>query len=109
MKNLVIFMALLQLTMIPMGEGISVADHVAKIQERLIREQANFQLNDMGTLIEGDIQHLLTILGKIYEVPFENGAVRVVTNITIDDRRDKKIHIGDKTNSVLKKITGVNR
>jgi len=34
---------------------------------------------------------------------FNNGAVRVVTNITIDDRRDKDIHIGDKITSVNRK------
>jgi len=93
-------MALLQLTMIPMGQGVSVGDYVAEIQKRLELEKAKFHLGDMGTLIEGDIQDLLKLLAKIYETPFEQGAVRVVTNITIDDRRDKKIHIGDKILSV---------
>lgn len=97
-------MALLQLTMIPMGEGVSVGDFVAEIQRRLEREKANFQLNDMGTLIQGDISSLLKLLGKIYETPFEQGAVRVVTNITIDDRRDKDIDLGDKTSSVIERI-----
>lgn len=97
-------MALLQLTMIPMGEGVSVGDFVAEIQRRLEKENADFQLNDMGTLIHGDINSLLKLLGKIYETPFEQGAVRVVTNITIDDRRDKDIGLGDKTSSVNKRI-----
>ena len=86
-----------------MGEGVSVGNHVAEIQKNLKKEQANFQLNDMGTLIEGDIKELLRLVEKIYEVPFNNGAVRVVTNITIDDRRDKDIHIGDKITSVNRK------
>ena len=93
-------MAILQLTMIPMGEGVSVGDYVAKIQEKLENENAVFHLADMGTVIEGDVQKLLQLLGKIYETPFEQGAVRVVTNIVIDDRRDKDIHIGDKIHSV---------
>ena len=93
-------MALLQLTMIPMGEGVSVGDYIAKIQEKLEKENAVFHLADMGTIIEGDVQELLQLLGKIYETPFEQGAIRVVTNIVIDDRRDKEIHIGDKIHSV---------
>jgi uncharacterized protein (TIGR00106 family) len=95
--------ALLQLTMIPMGVGVSVGDYVAEIQKRLEQENARFDLNDMGTLIEGDVQYLLNLVSKIYETPFESGAERVVTNITIDDRRDKKIHIGDKTLSVTQR------
>jgi uncharacterized protein (TIGR00106 family) len=93
-------MALLQLTMIPMGKGVSVGNYVAEIQKRLEKEHATFHLGDMGTLIEGDIQDLLKLLAKIYETPFEQGAVRVITNITIDDRRDKNIHIGDKIHSI---------
>ena len=93
-------MALLQLTMIPMGEGVSVGDYVAKIQQRLREEGAVFHLADMGTVIEGEIQDLLQLLARIYETPFEEGAVRVVTNITIDDRRDKTVHIGDKISRV---------
>jgi uncharacterized protein (TIGR00106 family) len=97
-------MALLQLTMIPMGENVSVGDYVAKIQQRLEQEGAVFRLADMGTVIEGDVQDLLQLLAKIYETPFEQGAVRVVTNITIDDRRDKTVHLGDKIQAVAKRV-----
>lgn len=93
-------MALLQLTMIPMGEGVSVGDYVAEIQKRLKKENAVYHLADMGTLIEGEVKDLLRIVESIYETPFEQGAVRVVTTMVIDDRRDKKIHIGDKIQSV---------
>lgn len=93
-------MALLQLTMIPMGQGVSVGDYVLEIQQRLKRDNVTFHLGDMGTLIEGDIKDLIKIIENIYETPFELGAVRVVTNIMIDDRRDKEIRIGDKIKSV---------
>ena len=98
-------MALLQLTMIPMGVGVSVGKYVAKIQQRLTEEGAVFRLNDMGTVIEGDVQDLLRLLAKIYETPFEQGAVRVVTNITIDDRRDKTVHLGEKIQAVAERVT----
>ncbi len=97
-------MALMQLTMVPIGEGVSVGKYVADIQKRLDEEGATFKLTDMATLIEGDVPDLLRLLEKIYETPFENGAIRVVTNITIDDRRDKSISIGDKIEAVKKRI-----
>ncbi|AGF77669.1 hypothetical protein UWK_01099 [Desulfocapsa sulfexigens DSM 10523] len=71
-------------------------------------QNATFKLNDMGTLIEGKITDLFAILEKIYEIPFDQGAVRVVTHITIDDRRDKDIKIGDKTASVTARINDFN-
>ena len=97
-------MALMQLTMIPLGKGVSVGNYVADIQKRLQEEGATFTLTDMATLIEGDVQDLLSLLAKIYETPFANGAIRVVTNITIDDRRDKSVGIGDKIEAVRRRI-----
>jgi len=97
-------MALMQLTMVPIGEGVSVGEYVADIQKQLQKEGATFKLTDMATLIEGEVPDLLRLLGKIYETPFDNGAIRVVTNITIDDRRDKSISIGDKIEAVKRRI-----
>ena len=93
-------MALLQLTMIPLGSGVSVGDYVAAIQDRLQEEGAKFTLTDMATLIEGTPHELFALLSKIYETPFEEGAVRVVTTITIDDRRDKTVTLGDKIEAI---------
>lgn len=93
-------MALLQFTMIPMGTAVSVGDHVLEIQKRLEEEGATFRLTDMATVVEGDVQDLFRLLARVYETPFDHGAVRVVTNITIDDRRDKEVHIGEKIQSV---------
>ncbi|MFH1217804.1 MAG: MTH1187 family thiamine-binding protein [Pseudomonadota bacterium] len=98
-------MALLQLTVIPLGTGSpSVGDYVADIQKALESEKVRFQLNDMGTVIEGDAQKLLALMARIYEIPFRHGAQRVVTQIVIDDRRDKEICIGDKVDSVQKRL-----
>ncbi len=95
-------MAILQLTVIPIGTAnASLGTYIARIQQRLTAMGAIFTLTDMGTLLEGEIPELLRIVGALYETPFEDGAIRVVTQITIDDRRDKRIRIGDKTQSVL--------
>lgn len=98
-------MALLQLTVIPLGTGTpSVGDYVADIQKALEKEQVRFQLNDMGTLIEGESQELLALVARIYEIPFRHGAQRVVTQMVMDDRRDKEIHIGDKIDAVRQRL-----
>ncbi|MDD3815710.1 MAG: MTH1187 family thiamine-binding protein [Desulfocapsaceae bacterium] len=95
-------MALLQLTIIPIGTSTpNLGDYVLTIQKRLTDMGATFMLNDMGTLIEGEATELLKLVIALYESPFDEGAVRVVTQITIDDRRDKKVKIGEKTQSII--------
>jgi uncharacterized protein (TIGR00106 family) len=97
-------MALLQLTIIPIGTSTpNLGDYVLTIQKHLTDMNATFTLNDMGTLIEGEATELLQLVIALYESPFDEGAVRVVTQITIDDRRDKKVKIGDKTQSILRR------
>ena len=98
-------MALLQLSVIPLGTATtSVGDHVAVIQKLLAAEGASFQLNDMGTVIEGEAAELLTLAAKLHEVPFTMGAQRVVTQIVLDDRRDRKVNIGDKSAAVQRRL-----
>jgi uncharacterized protein (TIGR00106 family) len=103
-------MAILQLTIIPIGTSMpSLGDYIVSIQKRLSAMGATFALNDMGTLIEGEATELLQLAASLYETPFEEGAIRVVTQITIDDRRDKKIKIGDKIQSVMSRSDGRNQ
>jgi uncharacterized protein (TIGR00106 family) len=57
----------------------------------------------MGTIIEGDLKALFETILKMHEVPFKAGALRVVTTIKIDDRRDKKTSSKGKVEAVLRK------
>ena len=95
-------MALMQITIIPLGtETPSVGQYVADIQQLLAAKGADFVLNDMGTVIHGNASELLQLAAEIHEHPFSRGAKRVVTQIVLDDRRDKERGIGDKKQAVL--------
>ena len=99
-------MAIMQLNVIPLGTGsTSVGDFVVDIQNLLKKSGAAFQLTDMGTIIEGEPAELLELAAEINEDVFRHGAQRVVTQIVIDDRRDKKVSIGEKTASVQEKLS----
>ena len=93
-------MALMQLTVVPMGDSLSVGGFVADFQRQLALEGVKFSLNDMGTIIEGEAEELLAMAAKIHQMPFAKGVMRVLTQITIDDRRDKDVRLGDKVKSV---------
>ncbi|HSR36653.1 MAG TPA: MTH1187 family thiamine-binding protein [Desulfurivibrionaceae bacterium] len=102
-------MALMQITIIPLGTAsVSVGDHVAAVQRLLTEKGVPHQLNDMGTLIEGEPAALLQLAAAIHELPFQHGCQRIVTQIVLDDRRDKQIAIGDKTAAVKQRLAGDN-
>ncbi|MCD6388792.1 MAG: thiamine-binding protein, partial [Desulfobulbaceae bacterium] len=58
-------------------------------------------------LKQQDATEVLAVMEKIHELPFLKGAQRVVTQITMDDRRDKKVSIGDKV-AAVKTLLGEN-
>lgn len=85
-------------------EGVSISPYVAEIHKYLQTQKFPHQLHDMGTLIEGKTSELLTLAKKLHELPFRQGVQRVYTIIHIDDRRDKKVSLGDKVKSVRQKM-----
>ena len=98
-------MALMQLTIIPLGTGSpSVGEFVADIQLALENAGFPFKLTDMGTLVEGRPEKLLELAARLSELPFNKGVKRVVTQISIDDRRDKKVSLGDKSSAVADRL-----
>jgi len=98
-------MALMQITIIPMGTDTpSVGDYVAGVQNLLQGREFEYQLCDMGTLIYGNPVELLQLAAEIHEYPFTQGVKRVVTNIVLDDRRDKVVGIGQKREAVLQRL-----
>ncbi len=98
-------MAIMEISVIPLGLGHpSVGDHVAELIRYLQKENIHHQLTDMGTLVHGDAARLLEVARALHELPFNRGVKRVVTHITIDDRRDKEVRLGDKTTSVKARL-----
>lgn len=100
-------MAIVQVTVVPLGTGTpSVGAYVAAVQRTLERatENIRYQLTPMSTIIEGELDDLLAVVRRLHEVPFERGAQRVSTSITIDDRRDKVGTMEQKLASVAEKL-----
>ena len=98
-------MAFMQLMISPkLPEGASISPYVAEIHKYLKKTKFPHQLHDMGTIVEGKVGELLTLAGKLHELPFKKGIKRVYTIIQIDDRRDKKVSLGEKVKSVRKNM-----
>ena len=98
-------MAFMQIMISPkLPEGASISPYVAEIHKFLKKTKFPHQLHDMGTIIEGKVGELFTLARKLHELSFKKGIKRVYTIIQIDDRRDKKVSLGEKVKSVRKKM-----
>jgi uncharacterized protein (TIGR00106 family) len=94
--------AIAELNIIPIGtKSTSLSRYIAACVKVLAGSGLSYEVHGMGTIIEGDLKKLFDVILKIHEVPFQAGALRVVTNITIDDRRDKEASARDKVKSVF--------
>jgi uncharacterized protein (TIGR00106 family) len=98
-------MALMHLTIVPLGTNSpSVGEYVADIQKILEKSGFPYELTDMGTIIEGNTEDLLNLAAQLSESPFSKGINRVLTQISLDDRRDKKVSIGAKKAAVADRL-----
>lgn len=99
-------MAIVQVSIVPLGtQTTSISSHVARALKVLQRQKSiKYRLTPMGTVLEGDLDKILSIIRKMHESVFEDGVQRVITIVNIDDRRDKKATMESKINSVEDKL-----
>lgn len=99
-------MAVMEISIIPVGTSCtSVSSFVADCVRVLEEEGLKYEVTPMGTQVEGDLEALFDVARKMHEVPFRKGALRVVTSLKIDDRRDKPLSLEGKRTAVLEKLT----
>lgn len=99
-------MVIAEVSIIPIGTKTpSVSKYVTRAIEVLRLETGiKYQLTAMGTLIEGELEKVLVVIGEMHKSLFDQQVKRVVTTIKIDDRRDKKLTMDYKVKSVMKKL-----
>ena len=98
-------MAILEFSFVPIGKSdTSLSAYVADCLRILKKEKVHYELSSMGTNIEGDLKDLFKIALKMHQTPFKKGALRVVTTLKIDDRRDKKGTLSGKKRAVKNKL-----
>lgn len=101
-------MVVVEVSVVPIGTGgPGLSGYVAGCLEVLAGEKdLRYQLTPMGTVIEGELERVLSVVRKMHEVPFDRGVARVVTTIKIDDRRDRRLTMEGKVASVQGKLKG---
>lgn len=99
-------MVIAEVWVVPIGTNTpSLSSYVAKAVKVLSREKGiKYQVTAMSTLIEGEMDAVMSAIRKMHESLFDKTISRVVTTVTFDDRRDKALTMSYKVESVMKKL-----
>lgn len=100
-------MPVMEIRVEPIGtRSTSISKYVSSSEEVLKKPKGiKSEITAMCTLVESDSLHkLFDIAEKMHRKTLSAGAKRVLTNIVIDDRLDKKISLKGKVNSLRKKL-----
>jgi uncharacterized protein (TIGR00106 family) len=95
-------MIIAEISVIPIGTKTpGVSSYVARAVEELRKLGLNPEVTAMSTIFEAeDLSRILEAFKAVHESVFARGAQRVVTTLTIDERRDKAGSIPQKIRSV---------
>ena len=99
-------MAIVNVSIVPLGTNSpSLSQYVTRAIKVVERNgHVKYQLTPMGTILEGDLDGVLSIIRQMHESVFSEGVQRVLTTIKIDDRRDKTATMKSKISSVESKL-----
>jgi len=93
---------IVELSIVPLGTTTpALSRYVAACLQPLKNAtDVRYQITPMGTVVEGPLERVMELAIKMHEVPFSMGAQRVLTQIKIDDRRDRMPRMEDKVAAV---------
>jgi len=94
---------LVEFSILPLGGGSSISEHVAEVLRIVDASGLPYKMNPMGTVVEGDWDTIMKLIRKCHKAVMKNQE-RVVTTLTIDDRKGKPIRIDQKVRSVERRI-----
>jgi uncharacterized protein (TIGR00106 family) len=99
-------MVIAEVSVVPIGTTTpSVSQYVARAVRALKQQnRVKYRLTAMGTLLEGELSEVLEAARGMHESLFDQHVKRVITTIRIDDRRDKKLTMSYKVESVMKQL-----
>ena len=92
------------LTVIPIGVGVSLSKYVAACEKVLTDAGLKTELHANGTNIEGEWDTVFAAIKRCHEVLHEMGAPRVSAVIKTGTRTDRDQTMNDKVRSVREKM-----
>jgi len=94
---------LVEFSIVHIGSGSSLGDRLAKVLKIVDESGLPYKVNPMGTVVEGDWAVLFGLIEKCHKTIMENEE-RVITTISVDDRKGKPNRIEEKVKSIEKRL-----
>ena len=92
------------LTVSPLGAGLSVSNYIAACHEIIDRAGLKSNLHAYGTNIEGDWDTVLQVVKECHQKLHEMGVPRITSSLKLGTRIDKDQTMLDKIESVKNKL-----
>ncbi|MCX9010716.1 MAG: MTH1187 family thiamine-binding protein [Candidatus Methanoperedens sp.] len=95
-----------QLEIVALGTGsTSMSAHISEAVKAIEKAGIKYQLTPMGTVMEvSSVEDALDIMKAAHEAVIKRGVKRVITHLTIDDRRDSPKGLEERIESVKSKL-----
>jgi uncharacterized protein (TIGR00106 family) len=94
---------LAEFSIIPIGVGSSIGDRLAEVLKIVDSSGLPYKVNPMGTVVEGEWDDIMRLIKKCHKTVMKTGD-RVVTTVSIDDRKGKPNRIDEKIKSIERRI-----
>lgn len=94
-------MPVLEISIMPIGtDEASFSSYVSKACSVMDRHGLQYRVTPMSTMVEGNMEQLMSVVKEVHSLPFTAGVDRVITNVTIDERRDKSMDMDTMVQAV---------
>ena|SRR5687768_18568701 len=96
-----------EVTFSPLGTGTPSLSRFVTAGLAVLKNhpEVDYQLNAMGTVLEGERGDIIKIVEEMNEAIFAAGVLRVGTTLKIDERRDKDTSMDHKVEIVQRGLT----
>lgn len=94
---------LVEFSVVPIGTGASISPLIAKALKIVAESGVPYRANPMGTVLEGEWDQVMNVVRRCHEEVMKDSE-RVLTTITIDDRKGKTDRLVKKLESVEQKL-----
>ncbi len=94
---------LAEFSIIPIGKGPAIGEEIAKVLKIIESSGMPYKVNPMGTVVEGSWDDVMALI-KICHFAVLKCGERVVTSISIDDRKGMPERIEEKVKSLEKRL-----
>lgn len=90
-------------SIVPLGTGSSIGGRLVEVMKIVDASGLPYKVNPMGTVVEGEWDQLFRLIKKCHMTALKKEE-RVITTISIDDRKGRPSRINQKVRSIEKRL-----